>query len=300
MAGDLQETCHFERPSNVVRVCLSELSLAQRLAGHLWSAEQVACRALAMGRRAAQVFEVGGHLFRVDRVLSARGATAEADAAFRESLAIWQQSHPYQELESFLDAYLAQQALWTGDPTRALAVAETAGRVVHDHPLALNSMQGSRLQGMAHLALGALDAAAERLHVALTAAWTHNHVEEALLTLVPLAELHRRRSEVEHAREVLDLVWEPAVRGPYWLCQADAPTVLARLEWEAGQSAEAIAAATRDCALAWCDGPPFAHHWGLTAARELLLAWGASCPVLPSLGGESDGNTNASCQPRLT
>jgi hypothetical protein len=174
--------------------------------------------------------------------------------------------------------------LWTGDPARALAVAETAGRVVHDHPLALNSMQGSRLQGMAHLALGALDAAAERLHVALTAAWTHNHVEEALLTLVPLAELHRRRSEVEHAREVLDLVWEPAVRGPYWLCQADAPTVLARLEWEAGQSAEAIAA-TCAYALAWCDGPPFAHHWGLTAAREFLLAWGASCPVLPSFGG---------------
>src|SRR6266508_4430761 len=45
--------------------------------------------------------------------------------------------------------------------------------MVHDHPLALNSMQG------------------ERLHVALTAAWTHNHVEEALLTLVPLAELQQ-------------------------------------------------------------------------------------------------------------
>jgi hypothetical protein len=157
--------------------------------------------------------------------------------------------------------------------------------VVHDHPLALDSVQGSRLQGMAHLALGDLDAAAERLYVVLTAAWTHNHVEEALLTLVPLAVLHRCRSEVERAWEVIDLVWEPAVRGPYWLCHADALTVLARLEWEAGQSAEAIAAATRAYVLAWCDGPPFAHHWGLTAAREPLLAWGASCPVLPSFGG---------------
>ncbi len=99
-----------------------------------------------------------------------------------------------------------------------------------------------------------------------------------------LAELHRRRSEVERAREVLDLVWEPAARGSYWLCHADALTVLARLEWEAGRSAEAIAA-TCAYALAWCDGPPFAHHWGLTAVRELLLAWGASCPVLPSFGG---------------
>jgi hypothetical protein len=86
---------------------------------------------------------------------------------------------------------------------------------------------------------------------------------------------------------VLDLVWEPAMRGPYWLCHADALTVLARLEWEAGRSAEAIAAATLAYALAWCDRPPFAHHWGLTAVREFLLAWGASCPVLPPFGGAS-------------
>ena len=287
VAEHLQEPSHFDRPSDVVRVCLSELSLAQRLAGHLWSAEQAARRALAMSRRASQVFEVGVHLYRLGLVLSARGATAEADAVFHESLAIWQQCHPHRELEGFLDACLAQQALWTGDPAHALALAETAGRVVHDHPLALNTMQGTRLQGMAHLAFGGLDAAAERLYVALTAARTQNHVEEALLTLVPLAELHRRRGEFERAREVLDLVWEPAARGPYRLCHADALTVLARLVWEAGRSAEAIAAATRAYALAWCDGPPFAYHWGLTAARELLLAWGASCPVLPPFVGAS-------------
>jgi hypothetical protein len=51
-----------------------------------------------MGRRAAQVFEVGVHLYRVGLVLSARGATAEADEAFRESLVIWQQSRLYREL----------------------------------------------------------------------------------------------------------------------------------------------------------------------------------------------------------
>lgn len=57
--------------------------------------------------------------------------------------------------------------------------------------------------------------------------------------------------------------------------------MLARLEWDARRFLEAIAAATRAYVLAWCDGPPFAYHWCLITARDLLLEWGASCPVLP-------------------
>jgi hypothetical protein len=145
-------------------------------------------------------------------------------------------------------------------------------------------MHGARLQGMAHLALGDLDAAAERLNVALTEARTYNCVEEERLTLAPLAERQRFRGELERGREGLNLVWEPAARGPYPMCHADALTVLARLERDAGRSVEAVAAARRAYALAWCDGPPFAYHWGLTTARDLLLKWGASWPVRPPFG----------------
>jgi tetratricopeptide (TPR) repeat protein len=104
VAEHVHESCHFERPADVVRVFLSELSLTQRLAGYLWSAEQAARTALAMSRRHAQTFEVGVNLYRLGLVLSARGATAEADAVFHESLAIWQQSCLHRELEGFLDA----------------------------------------------------------------------------------------------------------------------------------------------------------------------------------------------------
>jgi tetratricopeptide (TPR) repeat protein/transcriptional regulator with XRE-family HTH domain len=281
VAGDVHETCRFDRPSDVVRVFLSEVSMALRLSGHLWAAEQAARTALGMSQRNAQRFEAGVNLYRLGLVLAARGAVADADAVFHQSLAIWQQSCPHREMEGFLHACLARYALWTGQAAEALELAETACRLFHDHPLAIDLMHGARLQGMAHLALGDLDAADERLHVALTAARTHTRVEEELLTLIPLAELHRLRGARDRAREMLDLVWEPAARGPYPLCHADALTVLARLEREAGRSVEAVAAARRAYALAWCDGPPFAYHWGLTTACALLRDWGASCPVLP-------------------
>ena len=33
----------------------------------------------------------------------------------------------------------------------------------------------------------------------------------------------------------------------------------------------------------WCDGPPFAYHWGLEKAKAHLAALGAPEPVLPPL-----------------
>jgi transcriptional regulator with XRE-family HTH domain/tetratricopeptide (TPR) repeat protein len=275
VAGDIHETCHFDRSSDVVRVFLSELSIALRLSGHLWSAEAAARKALAMSRRPPQMFEVGVNLYRLGLVLSARGATAEAEAVFHQSLAIWQESCPHREMEGFLHACLARHALWTGHAGDALDLAETACRLFHDNRLAIDIMHGARLQGMAHLALGDLDAADERLNFALTESRTHTRVEEELLTLAPLAELQRLRGDLERGRELLDLVWEPAARGPYPMFHADALIVLARLERDAGRSVEAVAAATRACELAWCDGPPFAYHWGLETARGLLRDWGA-------------------------
>jgi tetratricopeptide (TPR) repeat protein/transcriptional regulator with XRE-family HTH domain len=281
VARHVHETVRFDKPSEVVRIFLSELSHAQRLSGHLRLAEEAARTALAMSRRKSQTFEEGVSLYRLGMVLSALGATDEADATFQQSLTVWKGPCPHRDLEGFLHACLARQALWMGEPRHALELADRASRLFGENPLAIDIMHGARLQGMAHLMLGDLDAAADRLHFALTEARTHHRVEEELLTLAPLAELHRLRGELERGQELLELIWEPAERGPYPLFQADALTVLARLERDAGRSAAAVAAATRAFELAWCDGPPFAYHWGLAMARGLLRAWGASLPVLP-------------------
>lgn len=72
-----------------------------------------------------------------------------------------------------------------------------------------------------------------------------------------------------------------AERGPYPLFHADALNVLAQIERDAGNTQAAIAAATEAYKKAWCDGPPYAYHWGLEAARVHLRALGAPEPELP-------------------
>ena len=43
----------------------------------------------------------------------------------------------------------------------------------------------------------------------------------------------------------------------------------------------AIAAATEAYRNAWCDGPPFAYHWGLEKAKAHLAALHAPEPEMP-------------------
>jgi tetratricopeptide (TPR) repeat protein len=131
------------------------------------------------------------------------------------------------------------------------------------------------------LSLGDPTTSVERLNHALTRARAVNFVEEELPALTALAELHRQRKEYEAARELLDQVWAAAERGPYSLWHADARNVLARIERDEGHRDAAIAAATRAYELAWCDGPPYAYHYGLTNAKQLLAELGAPEPQLP-------------------
>ena len=128
---------------------------------------------------------------------------------------------------------------------------------------------------------GDLETADERLPHALTRAQACNLVEEELPTLVALAELQRRRGEPDAARELLDGVWDLAERGPFSMFHADGLNLLASIERDAGNRDAAVAAAKKAFELAWCDGPPFAYHWGLEAARKHLGELGAVEPELP-------------------
>jgi ATP/maltotriose-dependent transcriptional regulator MalT len=125
-------------------------------------------------------------------------------------------------------------------------------------------------------------AADERLHHVLHSARTVNLVEEELPALVALAELRRAQGDLKAAREMLDDVWEAAERGPYPLFHADACCVLAEVERDEGNVEKAVEAAVRAYRLAWCDGPPFAYHWGLESARALLKELGAGEPSMPA------------------
>ncbi|HJU56579.1 MAG TPA: hypothetical protein VJ715_18485, partial [Pyrinomonadaceae bacterium] len=46
--------------------------------------------------------------------------------------------------------------------------------------------------------------------------------------------------------------------------------------------AKATEAAVKAYQLAWCNGPPFAYHWGLEKARGHLRELGAGEPEMPA------------------
>jgi hypothetical protein len=57
--------------------------------------------------------------------------------------------------------------------------------------------------------------------------------------------------------------------------------VLAAITAAEGDEQAAIAAATDAFKAAWCDGPPYAYHWGLELAKAHLTALGAPEPDMP-------------------
>ena len=150
-------------------------------------------------------------------------------------------------------------------------------------PSILNLLKCETLFGFGLSELGLTDfiKADERLHHARTRARAVNFVEEELPAFVALAELRRRQKDLKAARELLDDVREPAERGPYPLFHADAFNVLAQIERDAGNHAAAVDAATKAYRLAWCDGEPYAYHWGLVAARKHLRELVAPEPLMP-------------------
>jgi tetratricopeptide (TPR) repeat protein len=272
-----------ENDEAALAVGLRNLSDALRFSGGMRSAESAAREALIIARKREDRFEEGVSLRYGGLALASRVAKDDADAALQRSLRIFEARHIRQS-EGYVRAILAEVALWRGDPAAARPLADRAWELAAVDRLERDFIRAARLQGTVALCLagpGDLEIADERLHHALTRARACNLVEQELPALVALAELHRRRGEPETARELLQDVWDPAERGPYPMLHADGLNLLARIERDAGNPDAAVAAATTAFRLAWCDGPPFAYHWGLAAARKHLTRLGAAEPKLP-------------------
>ncbi len=256
------------------------LSDALRFCGSLREAEAAARAAVNRSRRDADPASEVPSLVFWGMVQAARGVMDDA-ATFRRACDVAQRLGLW-AFQSWLHIRRADRALWLGDFSGARALAGQAWQLVSGGAYEAHCIEAARLQGTAALFLGGPDdlaAAGERLQHALARVRRYTLYQEELPTLVSLAELHRRRGEPARARELLADVWGPAEWGPYPLFHADALNVLAQVERDAGNHAAAAEAATRACRLAWCDGPPFAYHWGLATARAHLAALGAAEPA---------------------
>ena len=175
------------------------------------------------------------------------------------------------------------RALWFGEYTDAQTFANQAKTYFQERRIEWRVIFSLRLQGEAALGLSDLTTADERLHHTLAHARSVNLAEEELPALIGLAEIRRRQDDLKSAHELLDDVWEPCDRGPFKLYHADAYNVLAQIERDAENREAAVKAATEAYRLAWCDGPPFAYHWGLQKAKAHLAALGVPEPMLPPL-----------------
>ncbi|MET0753753.1 MAG: DUF4062 domain-containing protein [Pyrinomonadaceae bacterium] len=263
--------------SNVIG--LINMSETLRLSGALYESESAAWRALVITREQDNRFSESIGLRWLGLVLAARALTNESRSALQRALRIRIAQFNSQ---GTVNSDLAQRTLWLGEFRRALSFANRAWELAHVQNLERDFIRAARVQGAAALGLNDFATADEGLHHALTRARNVNLVDEELPTLVALAELRRRQGDMQAAREFLDGVWEMAERGPYPLFHADAFNVLAQIERDKeGNKAEAIKAATKAYELSWCDGPPFAYHWGLVEARRHLQELGAEEPEMP-------------------
>ena len=244
------------------------------LTGALYDAETIAARSQHMTHRRIRFTNTEAICW-LGLVLATRGITDQAKSVLRRFL---RTRH-----DDYLgNLCLAQLTLWLVDFSGATSMAiNVFQRATRNRDDERNVVRAARLCGDAAQRLDDLETAYERLHYALIRARSVNLVEEELPALVALAELRRRQGDLKAARELLDDVWEPAERGPYPLFHADAFNVLTQIERDAGNNAAAVDAATKAYRLAWCDGEPYAYHWGLVAARKHLRELGAPEPPMP-------------------
>jgi tetratricopeptide (TPR) repeat protein len=268
------------KDNDSLTIGLCNLSSTLLLCGSIREAENSARRALRMSFDMSNRRQEGEILFYLGLILGAKGDYLFSGTALYRSMNIWK-ALSHAAAESLVIAHLAQQAQRECKHGFAVSLANKAWALARIQRLERDFIYAARAQGEASLGLNDFAAAEERLHHAISRARRVNLVDEELTAAIAISELRRRQSALNVARGFLDDVWEPAERGPYPLFHADALNVLAQIERDEGANEAAIAAATKAYRLAWCDGPPFAYHWGLEKAKQHLKELGAPEPEMP-------------------
>jgi tetratricopeptide (TPR) repeat protein len=258
---------------------LINFSIALRMTGELRDSEESARRSLEISHDSHDPYRGAVCLYLLGLTLLTKGNLKESGLAFLRSIRISVSQRDYQVAGSAIIS-LAKRAIWLGKYAEALKLADRAWELAYSLNLERDFICSAQVKGEAAMELEDYLQADERLYHALTRVRAVNLVEEELSTLNTLAELRRRQGDEKVAREFLDDVWEYAERGPYPILHADARNVLAQIERDAGNREEAIKAATQAYELSWCDGPPYAYHWGLIKAQKHLEELGAPLPVM--------------------
>jgi tetratricopeptide (TPR) repeat protein len=293
-SGDLSQALHFTNCAHALSLqspilagpytsVLLDISRYSLLAGKIHAAQRAAMEATPQPARKAEIEWVYPTSLAIcGMVLAARGSMDKAKVTLQQAVLFV--ANPFQKADDgWLRRAIAQYKIWCGHGeqirTLDLNPLSTTDFFVTRDPHEI--IRAARLCGQVALSVGNHSEAKQNLQDALNRARAIGFVEEELPALTSLAELHRQQEEYDIAFELLEQAWTPAERGPYRLWHADACNVLTQLHCDVGHRAEAIEAATAAYQLAWCDGPPFAYHYGHAQARRHLQKLAASEPQLP-------------------
>jgi transcriptional regulator with XRE-family HTH domain len=253
------------------------------LAGQLYDAEAEGRGQLADSRELEAVFQEAQALHLCGLILVLRGEYEAGGRALELAARIFEAEEGAEHFAGVTYAWLAQRAIWLSQFDAAQRLADRAAQLAQVERQERDVVSAARLQGIIAREQGSSAAAERYFHAALTHARTVNLIDKEVQARIALAELRRRQGDFGWARTFLDEVWEAAERGPFPLFHADALNVLAQIERDAGNLDAAVVAATNAYRLAWCDGPPYAYHRGMEAARSHLAALRATPPTLPAL-----------------
>lgn len=296
-AGEPARAADFYRRHNALQdeledgenlcVGLGDLSNALRQSGRLRAAEGAARQALAISRSLENQFLEPVSLCWLGIVLSARGRVHDGETALEKTLESFA-AHSrdplrkyYAAVESMANAFLARIRLWNDDAPAARILANRAWELAKVPQYQRYVTLAGRLLGAVALALGEQREADELLTRALVDARLTGVVVEEIRALLELAELRIKEAKPGVGRRLIDDVWELVDTGPFPLFHAEAFNLLTQIERDEGNTQAAIDAATKAYRLAWCDGPPFAYHWGLEKAKQHLKELGAPQPEMP-------------------
>jgi tetratricopeptide (TPR) repeat protein len=201
--------------------------------------------------------------------LAHRGADAESEASFEEALAMFR-SRFAETHQGVVAAFLAQRALWLGDPEVGLTHAATAWNIAwplesdpthHDKWGARKiSASAARNRGEALVHLGRLDEGMEWLLRAKSMADETCFVEEIIPGLRAQAIAARLRGRFDDARDLLDQIWPLTIAGPYVMYECDARIESALVFESIGERTRADSERDRARELALADGSPFSFR----------------------------------------
>jgi tetratricopeptide (TPR) repeat protein len=267
---------------------LGNLSNALRQSGRLHGSEASARQALLLTREQKDEFLEAVNLGWLGISLAVRGEVSDGEKALQQALRIFHMRSKEESVgrhdasaEATANAFLARIKLWLCEPGAARPFADRGWQLASVEHFERYVTLAKRMLGAVALALDEQPGADELLNRALVDARATNLAVEEILALIELAELRLKQADVKAAEKQLENVWELAERGPYPLFHADAFNVLAQIELHKGNPTAAIESATKAYTKAWCDGPPFAYHWGLEKAKQQLNELGAPEPQMP-------------------